>query len=69
MRHRTELMKDFEEDLLPVLNDEQAVAIGPYLDRNTRMPDSARRDSTSNTAADSSSQSGTATQSAPSSDS
>lgn len=48
MRHRAELMKDFEADLLPLLTDEQGVAIRPYMDRNTRMPDSARRDSTRN---------------------
>ena len=52
MWHRTELMKEFETDLLPELNGEQAVAIRPYLDRNTRMPKSARRDSTRNDTAE-----------------
>ena len=69
MWHRTELMKDFEEDLLPELNSEQAVALRPYLDRNTHMPESARRDSTRNAETDSSSQGGTASEAAPSSDS
>ena len=48
MWHRTELMKEFETDLLPELNEEQSVAIRPYLNRNTRMPESARRDTTRN---------------------
>jgi hypothetical protein len=69
LRHRTELMRDFEEDLLPELNDEQALALRPYLDRNTRMPESARRDSTRNAETDSTSQGGTAPEAAPSSDS
>lgn len=54
--HRAELMKDFETDLIPVLNEEQSTSIQPYLDRITRMPESARRDSTRNTAEDNSSQ-------------
>ena len=52
MWHRTELMKEYETDLLPELNGEQTAAIRPYLDRNTRMPESARRDSTRNDTAD-----------------
>jgi len=56
MWHRAELMKDLEADLLPELNEEQKVAIRPYLDRNTRMPDNARRDSTRNEATPDSSQ-------------
>lgn len=56
MWHRTELMKDLEADLLPELNEQQKVDIRPYLDRNTRMPESARRDTTRNEAAPDSSQ-------------
>lgn len=67
MWHRTELMKDFEADLLPELNEEQTADIRDYMDRITRLPDSARRDSTRNEGADGSSQSESAR--VPSSDS
>ncbi|MDE2996432.1 MAG: hypothetical protein OXT73_06820 [Bacteroidota bacterium] len=52
--HRTELMKDFEEDLLQELNTVQQENIRPYLDRMTTMPDYARRDSTRKAESDSS---------------
>jgi hypothetical protein len=60
MWHRTELMKDFETDLLPELNDAQTSALRPYLDRNTRMPESMRRDSTRNSPASDSTKSSVA---------
>jgi len=50
MWHRTELMKEFESDLSPELSEEQAIAMRPFFERNTRMPKSARRDSTRNEA-------------------
>ncbi len=61
--YRTELMKEFEQDLLPELDSVQAAAIQPYLDRITTMPRSARRDSSetdqSDSSADSTAQSST----------
>ena len=55
MYHRTELMRAFEQDLLPELEGSQTEDLRPYLDRITRMPQSIRRDSTQSVPSDSTS--------------
>lgn len=55
MYHRTELMRDFEQDLLPELTPEQTTLIQPYLERITRTPRSLQRDSTRTATSDSTS--------------
>lgn len=54
MRHRTELMKDFRDDLVVELEDDQITSLQPYFDRITRMPPSARPDSSAASQPDSS---------------
>lgn len=53
LRHRVILMESFEEELLPILDEDQQVKVTPYLERLTTLPESARR--TQRTSADSTS--------------
>lgn len=54
MRHRTLLMQDFKDDLIPELDDAQITSLQPYFERITRMPPSVRPDSSAATKPDSS---------------
>lgn len=54
MRHRTELMQAYRDDLIPELKEDQVASLQPYFERITRMPPSARPDSTTASQPDSS---------------
>jgi hypothetical protein len=54
MRHRSELMKDFRDNLVPELDEEQIQNLQPWFERVTRMPSSVRPDTTAASRPDSS---------------
>lgn len=54
MRHRSALMSDFRDDLIPELTEDQITALQPYFDRITRMPTSVKPDSSTASKTDSS---------------
>ncbi|MDA0874431.1 MAG: hypothetical protein O3C45_05135 [Bacteroidetes bacterium] len=53
MRHRTDLMQAYRDDLIPILEESQIADLQPYFERITRMPRSVRPDSTAGAATDS----------------